>query len=230
MARTILVAGYGPGISTAVAEKFGAEGFQVAIVGRNAEKLAAGAKALDAKGVKAAPFVADLGKPAAVREVVAKVHAALGPISVIEWTAYTPGNVAGDLLTASAEDISSLFDIAIHGLLAAVNAALPDLKAEKGALLVSNGSAGFIDDEMDALCVSYGLMGLGIGCAAKHKLVGLLSKKLAPEGIYVGEITVAGVVKGTFDSGDDSAIDPKIIAAKFWELHNARKDVRATIK
>jgi NAD(P)-dependent dehydrogenase (short-subunit alcohol dehydrogenase family) len=34
MAKTILVAGYGPGISTAVAEKFGGEGFQVGLVAK----------------------------------------------------------------------------------------------------------------------------------------------------------------------------------------------------
>ncbi|MBC7975508.1 MAG: SDR family NAD(P)-dependent oxidoreductase, partial [Myxococcales bacterium] len=58
MAKNILIAGYGPGISTAVAERFGAEGFQVAVAGRNADKLAAGVAALEARGVKAAAFVA----------------------------------------------------------------------------------------------------------------------------------------------------------------------------
>ena len=90
MAKTILVAGYGPGISAAVAEKFGAEGFQVVIVGRSADRLAAGVKALEARGVKAASFTADLGNPAAIRGMVEKVRGALGPVSVLEWTAYSP--------------------------------------------------------------------------------------------------------------------------------------------
>ena len=36
MSKTIVVVGFGPGISTAVAEKFGAGGFSVALVARNA--------------------------------------------------------------------------------------------------------------------------------------------------------------------------------------------------
>ena len=188
MARTILVAGYGPGISAAVAAKFGAEGFQVAVAGRNAEKLAAGVKVLEAKGIKAAAFAADSGDPTAVRGVVEQVRAGLGPISVIEWTAYTAGNVAGDILTASAEEVRSLFDVSVCGLVAAVQAALADSKSQKGALLVTNGGAGFIDPAMDAMLVQYGLMGLGVANAAKHKLVGLLAKKLEADGIYVGEI------------------------------------------
>ena len=35
MSKTIVIVGFGTGISTAVAEKFGAEGFSVAIVARN---------------------------------------------------------------------------------------------------------------------------------------------------------------------------------------------------
>jgi NAD(P)-dependent dehydrogenase (short-subunit alcohol dehydrogenase family) len=35
MSKTILIAGYGPGISDAVARKFGAEGFAVALAARN---------------------------------------------------------------------------------------------------------------------------------------------------------------------------------------------------
>ncbi|HEX7670382.1 MAG TPA: hypothetical protein VF395_12390 [Polyangiaceae bacterium] len=40
MAKTIVVCGYGPGISSAVAEKFGAEGFSVALAARNASQPA----------------------------------------------------------------------------------------------------------------------------------------------------------------------------------------------
>lgn len=231
MAKTILVAGYGPGISTAVAEKFGAQGFQVALVGRTAEKLEAGAKALEAKGVKAAAFTANLGDPAAVRGVVEKVHARLGPISVIEWTAYSPGNVAGDILTASADEVRSLFDVSVSGLIAMVQAALPDLRSEKGALLVTNGGAGFIDPTMDGVCVQYGMMGLGVANAAKHKLVGLLAKKLEADGIYVGEIMIAGTIKGTpFDRGQGPTIEGKTVAEKYWELYTARKELRTVLR
>jgi NAD(P)-dependent dehydrogenase (short-subunit alcohol dehydrogenase family) len=56
MSKTIIVIGFGPGIATAVAERFGAEGFSVALVARNKERLAAGVAALKAKGIAAAAF------------------------------------------------------------------------------------------------------------------------------------------------------------------------------
>ncbi len=46
MTRTILVCGHGPGISDAVARRFGREGFAVALVARNAERLAAAVASL----------------------------------------------------------------------------------------------------------------------------------------------------------------------------------------
>jgi NADP-dependent 3-hydroxy acid dehydrogenase YdfG len=231
MAKTILVAGYGPGISAAVAEKFGAEGFQVALVGRSADKLAGGVKALQALGIKASAFTADLGDPATVRTMVDKVRRALGPISVLSWTAFTPGSVAGDLLTAKPEEIRSLFDVSIIGLLSAVQALLPDLKSEKGAILVTNGGAGFVDPQMDALCAQWGMMGLGVSNAAKHKLVGTLGAKLAGEGVYVTEIMISGVIKGTsFDTGRMPPIEASRVAAKYWELFTGRKELRTTIQ
>lgn len=231
MAKTIIVAGYGPGISAGVAETFGAQGFQVALVGRSADKLAAGVVALEGKGVKAAAFPADLGDPASVRGVVEKVRAQFGPISVIEWTAYTAGTVAGDILTASAEQVRSLFDVSVIGLVAMVQAALPDLKSEKGALLVTNGGAGFVNPTVDGMLVQFGLMGLGVSNAAKHKLVGLLAKKLGADGIYVGEIMISGTIKGTpFDRGQGPTIEGKTVGEKFWELYTARKELRTTLK
>jgi hypothetical protein len=48
------------------------------------------------------------------------------------------------------------------------------------------------------------MMGLGVANAAKHKLVGLLAKKLEADGIYVAET--------------------------YWDLYTARKDLRATLR
>src|SRR5216684_4124627 len=112
--KTIIIGGFGPGISTAVAEQFGSNGFSLAFIGRNAERVAAGAKELTAKGFRAEPFVADLSKPEEIQEVLA---------------------------------------VAVGGLVTAVQAILPDLAANKGALLVTNGGLGFFDPQFDAIGV-----------------------------------------------------------------------------
>lgn len=227
MSKVILIGGYGPGISNAVAERFGAEGFSLALVARNAERLTRGVTELRGKGFEAQAFPADLGQPDQVREMVRKVRGALGSISVLHWNAYSSS--AGDLLAADTSDVRAAIEIAVLSPLAAVQEALPDLRAQKGALLVTNGGLALFDPAVDAMSVSWNVMGLAVANSAKHKLVGLLSAKLKEEGVYVGEVMVTATVKGTaFDQGN-ATLDPAVIAAKFWELFESRSEVSARI-
>jgi len=228
MAKTILVSGYGPGISSAIADKFGAEGYAVALAARNADRLSAGVKALQAKGVKAAAFPTDLSDPAAARALVGKVREALGPLTALAWTAYDTG--AGDLLSAEPAAVRRSLDIATTCLLAVVNAALPDLKGQPdAAVLVVNGGFGYADPAVDAAAVQFNSMGLAMANAAKNKLVGMLSLKLKGEGVYVGQAMVLGTVKGTAWDQGNATIDASTVAAKLWDLSRARGEVTAKI-
>jgi len=229
MGKTILVVGFGTGISTAVAEKFGSSGFSVGLVARSQDSLAAGVKALKAKGIEAAAFPGDASDPASIRAVVGKARAALGPVSVIHWNAYG-GADAGDLATADAAAVRAVFDVAIVGLLAAVQEALPDLKALKeGALLITNGAFGDLNPQVDEFAVGAKAMGLALANAAKHKLVGLLAQRLKGEGVYVGEVMVAGMIKGTRWDNGSATIEGSTVANKFWELYQARGEIYARV-
>jgi short-subunit dehydrogenase len=229
MSKTILVVGFGPGISTAVAEKFGSSGFKVALVARNEERLAAGVKALKAKSIEAAAFTADAGDATSIRAAVKKAHDALGPITVIHWNAYG-GAEAGDVLAVDAATLRSVFDVAVVGLVATVQEALPDLKSTKeGAVLVTNGGFGDVNPQVDEFAANGKFMGLALGNAAKHKLVGLLSAALKADGVYVGEVVVAGTVKGSAWDQGEASIESTAIAAKFWELYQGRGEIRARV-
>ena len=226
MNKTILVAGYGPGISNAVAERFGKAGFDVALIARSADRLAEGVGALESKRIRARAFTADLSDPGQARDVVGRVRSELGPIDAIAWVAYS--SAAGDLLAASPAELDATLRIATTSLLATVQAALPDLRERKGSVLVTNGGYGLFDENIDAAAVRYDAAGLAIANAAKHKLVGLLAKKLAPE-VFVGEVMVLGLVKGTaFDKGG-ATIEPAAVAERFWDLHEKRAATFAQI-
>ena len=226
MKRTILVCGHGPGISDAVARRWGREGHPVAIVARNAERLSASAKSLADAGVQAKAFPCDLGDTNAVRRLVNEVRSSLGPIGTLHWNAYAGG--AGDITTANVTELRTVLDVTLFGLVTAVQECLPDLKNEKGAVLVTGGGFAFYDPQIDAMAANYGAMGLAIGKAAQHKATGLLHQKLAEDGVYVGEVVVTGLVKGTaFDSGN-ATLEADDIAGKLWELYTARKPATIT--
>lgn len=228
MSKTIVIVGFGPGTATAVAEKFGAEGFSVALVGRSQDHLAEGASALKARGVNALAFSGDASDPASIRSAIRNVRSQLGSITVLHWNAYG-GTEAGDLLAADRAALHGLFDVAIFGLLAATDEALSDLKSgDGGAILVSNGAFGEVSPEIDEAVVKLHVMGVALANAAKNKLVGLLAQRLKGDGVYVGETIVYGTIKGT-PTGDGNATDPSVIAEKLWELYLARGETRAAI-
>ncbi len=230
MAKTIVIVGFGPGVSTAVAEKFGVEGLSVALIARSEARLAAGVEALKAKAITAAAFPADAGDPLALRGAIARARAELGPIGVVHWNAYG-GERLGDLLTVDPASLRASFDLAVAGLLAAVQEALADLKAAKdGAVLVTNGAFGELNPMIDAFALAAKAEGVAIGNAAKAKLVGLLAARLKGEGVYVGEVTIAGIVKGTGPEAPGvPLIEGKAIAEAFWRLYQTRDEVRARI-
>lgn len=229
MAKNVVIVGFGPGTATAVAGKFGTEGFSVSVVGRSEDRLATGVAALKARGIDAAAFVGDASDPSSIQSALRNIRAARGPITVLHWSAYG-GMDAGDLLTADPAALRGVFDVAVLGLLAAAKEALPDLRsAPDGALLISNGAFGEISPQMDAFAVSGHVMGLALGNAAKDKLAGLLAQRLQGEGVYVGEVMVYGTIKGT-SSGGENSIDPSAIAEKLWELYRSRSEMRASVK
>jgi NAD(P)-dependent dehydrogenase (short-subunit alcohol dehydrogenase family) len=212
MSKTIVVVGFGPGVSTAVAEKFGAEGFSVALVARGAA------------------FPADAGDPSAIRGAIAKARAALGPIGAIHWNAYS-GVGGGDLMTTDPASLKAVFDVSLVGLLSAAQEALPDLKAAgDGAILVTNGAYGELNPMIDGFAIMQKAEGVALGNAAKAKLVGLLAARLKDEGVHVGEVTIAGVVRGTGPEAPGvPMIESGAVAEAFWGLYKARTDIRARV-
>lgn len=220
MSKTIIVAGFGPGISSSVAEEFGQRGFNVALVARNQATLEQGVAKLSSKNIKAQAFTADLGDHDAAQKMVRDVRAALGPITVVHWNA--AARVAGDVMTASPAELRAAYELSVVSLIAVLQEALPDLKQHKGSFLITNGGLGLFEPQIDLMAVKGSVMGLAISNSAKHKLSALLHERLRPEGVYVGELMVKGIVKGSASDRGNGTLEPHAIAARFFELHQAR--------
>ena len=227
MPKTIIVCGHGPGISDSVANKFGAEGFQVALVARSADKLENARAALQVRGVRAAAFPADLSDPNAAKSLVKRVTGELGPVSAIHWNAYA--NTAGDVLTADTAALRTVFDVSITSLVFTIQEALADLRAAKGAVLVTNGGLGLFDPKIDAMAVQWNSMGLAIANSAKHKLIGLLTEKLRADDITIGEVVVLGLVKGTVWDTGSATVEPATVAGHFWDIYSKHESRVVTV-
>jgi short-subunit dehydrogenase len=221
MSGTIVICGYGSGISNAVAQRFGKEGYKVALVSRSADKLDAAAKGLAGSGIEAKGFACDLADASAVRRMIGQVREQLGPIAVIHWNVYQGG--AGDLLDADVGELRAAFDVSTTSLVVAVQAALPDLRTQPdAAVLVTGGGLSLYDANVDGMAVAWKAMGLAVAKASQHKAVGVLHQRLKAENIYVGEVVVLGMVKGTAWDQGNATLEASAIADRFWQISRER--------
>jgi NAD(P)-dependent dehydrogenase (short-subunit alcohol dehydrogenase family) len=224
----LIVFGYGPGISHATASRFGREGYSLALVGRDAERLAQGVERLTAEGLEAKAFQSDASDADSILRTVTEIRSDLGTVSALLWTAFGSGGVT-DVLTTRPEDVARVLDVGVAGLLACTQALLDDLKASPGAaVLVANGAFGESTPQMDAASKLLNRDGMALANAAKSKLVGLLAERLRDFDIYVGEVTIAGSVAGTA-TARPGAIEPTTIAETFWSLTQSRDATRVRL-
>jgi short-subunit dehydrogenase len=229
MEKVLVVCGYGSGISRAVARKFSSEGFRLALVARDAKKLAEAEQSFAAAGAIARAFPCDLSDSSAIAPLIANVRESLGPITVLHWNAHS--SLAGDLTRADIAELRSTLGLGVVSLVSAVQLALPDLRdaKEAAAILITGGGFALYEPQLDRAAAKFGSMGLAVTKAAQHKLTGVLHHKLKDEGIYVGEVTVLGLVKGTAHDRGNATIEPAAVAERFWEIYRARSEPWATV-
>ena len=79
----LVIVGYGPGISHATAERFGREGYSVALVARNNDRLVEGVERLAASGVDARAYQADASDLTSLRRAIADIRRDFGTISAV---------------------------------------------------------------------------------------------------------------------------------------------------
>ncbi|MFI8794046.1 SDR family NAD(P)-dependent oxidoreductase [Streptomyces sp. NPDC055105] len=144
---SIAIVGAGPGMGLAIARTFGSRGFDVALIARNRDKLNDLAGRLDAEGITAAAFPADVLDHDALTQALKDAATRFGEIDVLE---YSPaGSLESTTLTAPSEtnpsDVQWAMDFLLYGAIAATRTVLPVMReAGAGTLLYTNG-AGSVD-------------------------------------------------------------------------------------
>ncbi|KAJ3253752.1 hypothetical protein HK103_000344 [Boothiomyces macroporosus] len=225
MSKIAIIAGYGTGISHAAASHFGKKGYQVALLSRTKAKLDSSVAEFSKHGVKALAFPVDLSKPDLVKKTVDDIRK-IGTVEILFWNPYGPPKGALDLTAAELDDAVRL---TTTSLAIATQAVLPDLEKSKGSILVTGGGLSLENDNVVNLAVAWNATTLAVAKASQRKLVHILHETLKPKGVFVGEVTVMGIVKGTaFDHDGKSTLTAESIIAKFEELLAKRDQVFAT--
>ncbi len=227
MGRTIAIVGAGPGIGMAVAERFGREGFSVALVARNAARLTTQVETLRGQGITAEAFAADvLDRPALV-QALERAATRFGGIDVLEY-----GVASGSLqkpLEITPDGVQVQLDVAVLGPIAAVQTVLPGMLARKdgGILFTTAGSCYF----PMAFTANF-----GVAAGAQLNYARVLHHALAPLGVYAGIVAVSamvaprGVDPVTLDKPGGFPITTlDAVSQAHWDLYTKRNAVDAVV-
>ncbi|KAJ3314490.1 hypothetical protein HDU76_002395 [Blyttiomyces sp. JEL0837] len=221
-----VICGYGPGISHAVAVKFGSMGHKLALVARTKSKLDDAVKAFVELGITAQAFPQDLTKADEMKSLIENIHDTFGTISLIHWNPYA--GPTGPLLSETPESLTTAFTLSTISPIMIFQAAFSDLQQTKGSMLLTGGGLGLETDNhmMAKVALMRNTGSLAISKAAMRKTTELLHFKALEFGGFVGEVTVMGIVRGSNGDVDGSAkITSDAVAEVFWGLHEKRDQV-----
>jgi short-subunit dehydrogenase len=224
--KTIAIFGAGPALGVAVARRFGREGFRVALVARDRERLDDRVRELARAGVEAAGFPADLSDRATALGAVDLIEGRFGPIDVLE---FSPGGGDASMdVAASQVDVATVEHLVARFLLtsvALVGEVLPGmLERGDGALLFAMAAS-----------AKYPLprwASGGMVLAALRNYALTLHAELAPRGVYAGTLLIGALVEGSeahrnapARGGDRPAVplvSPDDLAEHYWDMYVKR--------
>jgi short-subunit dehydrogenase len=207
---TIAVIGAGPGLGAAVARRFGAEGFAVALIARDKSKLDNMAADLSSQGVTARGYAADVRDREALTGALDAAAADLGPIRVLQYSPLPRPEFLKPVLETGVDDLASAFAFSVSGPVAAVQQVLPGMREAGGAtiLLVNGASAATPNPKVAGTSVAF---------AGESAYGAMLHEALAPEGVHVGQLIIPGAIRP-----GNGAFDPDALAQTLWEMHRDR--------
>jgi NAD(P)-dependent dehydrogenase (short-subunit alcohol dehydrogenase family) len=213
---TIAIIGAGTGLGAAVARRFGAEGFSVALISRHQGRLDALAAELVSEGITAQGFAANVRIPASLTAALENAAESLGAIEVLQYSPLPQKDFMRPVLETTPADLVGPVEFSIYGPVAAVHQVLPGMRflgTSRGTILFVNGGS--------AVTPGRGVTGTSIAFAGQAAYAQLLNEVLGEEGIQVSQLIIGGrIVAGDPDK------DPAILAGLLWDLHVKRDTFR----
>jgi short-subunit dehydrogenase len=199
----LLLVGAGPGLGLAVARRFAAGGYRVTLLARSNDRLDELSGSLADTGAQIGTIEADASDPEGLGARLTELYRADGAPGVIIYNAVM--GTPDQLLTTTVAHLQAAYTVDVISAIVVAQVAAPAMKAAGfGTMIVTGG--GFADHPIPALAT------VSLGKAALRSAATMLGADLAPDGIRVATLTIAGqIVAGT-------AFDPERIAERYWDV------------
>ncbi|MDC0705931.1 SDR family NAD(P)-dependent oxidoreductase [Priestia sp. AB] len=181
--KNIVIVGAGPGLGMSIAKKFGKNGFRVALIARNEEKLNQLVIELEQLGIEAASFQADILNKAQISLAFATIKEKYGFIDVVEYSPTPSIDTVTNALDVTEENALYQFQFNVLGAISSIREVLPDmLDKQSGALLFTTGGAAVNPVPM--------MGNVGIAVSGLRNYILNLNSELKDKGIYAGHISI----------------------------------------
>ncbi|MGY0633699.1 SDR family NAD(P)-dependent oxidoreductase [Luteimonas sp. A478] len=208
-----LVTGVGPGTGAALVRRFAEGGYRVAMLARDADRLAA----LESEIPDTIAVPCDVTDVAALEQAIADV----GMPKVVVHNAV--GGAFGTFMEIEAETLQKNFDINTMALFNLARLTAPAMvEAGEGALIVTGNTS--------AQRGRAGFAGFAPTKAAQRILAESLARDLGPKGVHVAYLIIDAVIDVPWqrerlpDAADDFFISPASIAGEVFHLAHQPRD------
>jgi NAD(P)-dependent dehydrogenase (short-subunit alcohol dehydrogenase family) len=179
--KVCVVAGVGPGTGTALSRRFAAGGYRVAMLARDAGRLAALEREIDgSRG-----YGVDVTDAVRVQEVLERIHSEMGTVSVLVHNAVS-GHF-GEFLDVEPAALEETFRTNVLSLLLLGQAVVPRMLARGGGAIVVTGNT-------SAWRGSANFAAFAPSKAAQRILAQSMARSLGPKGIHVAYVVIDAVI------------------------------------
>lgn len=203
--KVCVVVGVGPGNGAALARRFAADGYAVALLARTTKM----SSQLESELPDSRAFVCDVGDGESIARAFASIREKMGEVEVVAFNAGS--GVFGTFDEVSAENLESAFRVNTLGLFLVAKEVVPSMKAAKsGAIVVIGATA---SRRGVARTTAF-----APAKAAQRSLCESLARQLGPHGIHVAIIIIDGVVdlprtrEWMKDKPDEFFVKPESVA------------------
>jgi NAD(P)-dependent dehydrogenase (short-subunit alcohol dehydrogenase family) len=184
--KVALVTGAGSGIGRGAAVTFAQEGAKVAVLDRLAERAEAVAAEIEQAGGEALPLAVDVVQPAEVQSAIERTAARWGRLDVVFANAGING-VWAPIEELTPEEWDQTIDINLKGCFLTVKYAVPWLKKQGGAIVVTSSVNG------TRIFSNSGAVAYSCAKAGQLVMAKMLAPELAPHGVRINAICPGSV-------------------------------------
>ena len=219
MTDTAIIVGAGPGLGSALAQRFSHAEMNVVMAARSIGKIETLACELSGIVHRTMAVACDATSEADVKRLFERVQAEFGTPRLVVYNA--GAFVRKSLLDTSVEEFERCWRVAcLGGFLVgreAARAMLAHNAGHKGTIIFTGATASLRGGAL--------FQNLAVGKFGLRALAQSMARELQPQGIHVAHVVIDGQIEGerpgygAAERGKDAVLDPAAIAETYYQLH-----------